>query len=220
MGSESTERRLQAVNTDWGVDILGQRDDTIENFVVRGGPNVPYYHTLVEAPIIDGVGGGKGGRTCIAIERDPKGSGYCGLAVITLSRSKGPKGRWHVVVEREVVFVSETEHKVIVRATRASVVNPDHEKLTDDDNIDVGHGWSNPRRIGGPPIKVELEIQNWSPQLAKAGRLMDIAQFADVTEEFIGPGALMKAIRKLPVDIRLEVLEHLATDPASEADAA
>lgn len=216
MGETTTPeaRRYQAKGTDWGVEHPDT--EVIENFVVRGGPQVPYTATLIDAPKIEGVGGANGGRTCVFMERDPKGTGYCGITVLTICRGKGSKGRWHVVIEKELVFLTETENRVITRATRASVVNPDHAKLADTMHIEAGHGWSNARRIGGPPIKVELKVlKTWSPQLAEAGRLMDIALFADETEDLIGAGALLKAIRKLPSEIKVEVLNHLASDPVT-----
>lgn len=210
MGENTTPevRRYQAEGTDWGVEH--PEAAVIDNFIVRGGPNVPYYGTLVTAPKIEGVAGANGGRTLIFIERD-KGTGYCGTAVITISRS--PKGRWHVLTEQELVFISETETQVITRATRASVINPAHTKLTDRMHVQAGEGWSNGRRIGGPPIQLEVEVRGWSPQLAAAGRLMDIYTFAKESKDLIGRGAFLGAFQQLEDEIADEVWYQLRHAP-------
>jgi hypothetical protein len=122
---------------------------------------------------------------------------------------KSPKGRWHVDVSYESVFITETESIEGMCLTRSSKSNVE-QALHDDPNITILHKWSNPARLGGKPISCHFVKGNYSAQLVKAKKSVDVYKYRQDHKDLLGAGAFFEALTSMPyAELAFEVLAQL-----------
>lgn len=182
----SVDKQYGIAGSDWILVLEGEEGDSISNFTARREGGQTYRATM----IIDTNDQGRAFRQLFFFEHD---RGDKVGDVVLVFRQHPKTKRYMVQVEQEKVFVTEQEVIKIWRATRASVDNSAQAvKRT------VAHsGWiySNPRRIGGKPIKTHYLLAGWSPQLA--GEMMDVYDYVQ-TLDGMGLATFLKALQHMP----------------------
>lgn len=174
---------------DWLVEH--EMKPTILNVVIRRAGNQHFHATMVTDNFTKPDGVVATFRQLLIFEHD-QGHDKVGDVVIQF-RQNPATGRFMVQVEEENVFETETTIKKIWRATRSSVDN-----IAQAVKKTVAHtGWiySNPRRIGGKPIKTHYVIANWSPQLAE--KMKDVYDYVQ-TFDSMGLATFVKALQSMP----------------------
>jgi len=190
----------------WGIKILGLKKDemTAENLVFFRPEDNKFFHlTLVK----NDLPGGKFYMSPMLFEH---GDGNkVGDIVVTLRKS--PTGRWMVQVEKETVFVTETETIEVFRSKRSSLDN--EEPSIKRSVVKVGEGYSNPRRIGGKPIFCHYLLAGWSPQLAE--NMMDVFDFLLCTD-MIGQSCFLRSLQHMPDEVAREIFSQMRAPDGKE----
>ena len=139
-------------------------------------------------------------------EKGDPTKGKIGDVVITF-RENPATHEWMVDIEDEEMFETKTTSKMVKRAHRSSVHNPDQaiERRVDK----VGEVNSNPGRIGAPfPIFLHCVIAGWSPQLYQKGALMSVSDYVD-TLDSMGQSTMLKTLKLLPEEIAYQIVKQI-----------
>jgi hypothetical protein len=130
--------------------------------------------------------------------------------VVIVLRKHPTTGRFMVLCEDDVVYVTETETKMARRATRSSVDNP--EQAIERRVIYAGDLYLNSRRTGGLPVKAHVIYATWSAHEAES--MDDIYDFVKTPD---GPGlaTLMKSLQALDPTLAREIFEQVITPLAA-----
>ena len=201
------DQTLTIKNCDWQITLNGVEGDVTENLVAQRAKGQNFHATMV-MDNINVNGKVKTFRQLLIIEHD-QGKDKVGDVVIQL-RLNPKTNRYHVQVEEENVFVTETDIKKIWRAPRSSVDNVEQSvKKT------VAHsGWiyANARRIGGKPIKTHYVIAGWSPQMVD--QMMDVYDYVQ-SHDSPGLATFLKALQIIPERPARAIFNQIRTPPKS-----
>lgn len=181
IGGARVDRTFNISGSDW--QVKHEDVDEIKNFVVQRAGGQHFHVTMVDDPA--------GFRQALILEHD-QGHDKVGDVVIQLRRHP-ETGRYMVQVDQETVFESETRTRRIYRAIRSSVDNI--AQAVKKTVVHSGWVYSNPRRIGGKPIKTHYVLANWSPQLAD--QMMDVYEFVQQMDS-LGLATFLKALQHMP----------------------
>lgn len=177
-------------------------ESPLPNFRLARAGGQHFHIVMVEDEFVGPDGSTGTFRQPLIIEHD-QGKDKIGDVVIQL-RKHPVTGRWMIQVEQETVFEDETTRSKTWRTARSSVDNPEQSvKKT------VEHsGWlySNPRRIGGKPIKTHFITAGWSPQLADS--MMDVSEYVDCMDS-MGLATFLKALKRLSSEEALEIFMQI-----------
>lgn len=192
---------------DWQLALqLGSEDQSITNFRLARANGKHFHVTMVEDTAILADGSTLRFRAPLIFEHD-QGKDKVGDVVI-IFRQHPHTGRFMVQVEEENVFEDETTVKKIWRAERSSVDNI--AQAVKKTVVHTGWTYSNPRRIGGKPIKDHYVIANWAPQLAE--KMMDVFDFVQNLDAQ-GLASFLKALQNMPDHPARMIFNQMRTPP-------
>jgi hypothetical protein len=201
MGTNCT---FKVEGSDWILQHI--EGENIPNFVAKRVNDKNFHATMVDDDIVLPDGKVVNFRQLLIIEHD-QGHDKVGDVVIQF-RQNPHTGRFMVQVEQENVFETENCIKKIWRAARSSVDN-----IAQSVKKTVVHsGWmySNPRRIGGKPIKTHYVITGWSPQLVES--MMDVYDYVQCLDAQ-GLASFVKALQHMPDRPARSIFNQMRTPP-------
>ncbi len=193
-------------NCDWQLALQNLEGQTAENVVVQRAKGQNFHATMVNDSVVLPDNKVVSFRQLLFFEHD-QGHDKAGDVVIQFRQDPHTK-RYKVQVEQENVFETETIVKKIWRAIRSSVDNI--AQAVKKTVVHSGWIYTNPRRIGGKPVKTHYVIAGWSPQLAE--NMMDVY---DYVQSFDGPGlaTFVKALQHLPDRPARAIFNQMRTPP-------
>lgn len=213
--SDALQERLQVSDTGgikWGVDLTyaDKENGIISNLNVNNPGGKIGFGTFVDGKTPDGTTF----RQWMWFENGIPAKNKCGEINLTL-RQNPLTNRYCIEVEEDIVYLSPTETKIISRTKRSSVDSPD--PAVKRPAVSVGYVYLNTRRIGGPPVEVFYNEKNWSSQLFKEGKLIDVFEY--VQQSYDGPGktAFMMALQHMDFEmyeqIAIQIRKPALVDP-------
>lgn len=193
---------------DWQVILHEVDGESAGNVTVQRAGGQHFHATMISDSATRPNGTEFSFRQLLLIEHDQSHE-KVGDVVIVL-RQNPHTGRYMVQVEQENVFVTETSITKIWRAMRSSVDNI--AQAVKKTVVHSGWVYTNPRRIGGKPLKTHYVIAGWSPQLA--GSMLDVY---DYVQTFDGPGlaTFLKALQHMPDRPARAIFNQMRTPPTS-----
>ena len=184
------DQTVKVSGGDWQVRHANTNE--VDNFVVERANGKHFHITMIDDSVVvkDEV---VEFRQPMLFEHD-QGTGKSGDVVIQFRRHPRT-GRYMVQTETETVFEDETTKHEIIRATRSGVDNI--AQAVKKAVTLTGEIYSNPRRIGGKPIKTHFVVANWSPQLASS--MTDVYDYVRGPDS-MGEAAFQKALAVMEDD--------------------
>lgn len=199
------KKLVKISRSDWQLTL--PEGDEVENFHAGRANGKNFHATMVDDSVTQPDGIVAKFRQLFLFEHDTAHD-KVGDVVIQLRQNPATR-RYMVQVEQENVFETETIVKKIWRAIRSSVDN-----IAQAVKKTVAHtGWiySNPRRIGGKPIKTHYVIAGWAPQLAD--QMMDVYDYVQ-SFDAQGLAAFIKALQVMPETPARAIFNQMRTPAA------
>lgn len=199
--------------SDWLIILHDVEGDRVGDVTIQraGGQN---FHASMVTDTVTRPDGSESlpFRQLMFFEHD-NGQDKVGDVVIQI-RKHPRTGRYMIQVEQENAFENTKSKTKAWRATRSSLDN-----IVQAVKRSVTHvGWlyTNPRRIGGKPIKSHYVLVGWSPQLANS--MMDVYDYVQ-TPDAMGLATLLKAFQVMGDDLAMEILAQILHPASRETDA-
>ncbi|MEK7550866.1 MAG: hypothetical protein AAB535_03740 [Patescibacteria group bacterium] len=195
--------------SDW--QVLLEPGEEIENFLIQRVKGQHFHISMVGDTAVKPDGDVANFRQPLIFEHD-QGLNKAG-DVVNQIRKHPSTGRYMVRVEQENVFETEIMVKKIWRTIKSGVDNI--AQAVKKTVVHSGWIYSNPRRIGGMPIKTHYVIAGWAPQLVD--QMMDVYDYVQ-SFDTMGLAAFIKALQNMPDRPHVPSLTRCAHRPTGTAD--
>lgn len=134
--------------------------------------------------------------------------------IVLVFRKNPHSHRWMIQAEQEDVYITETKIEKTLRSIRSSldnIIQAMKRRIV----VPVGYINSNPRRIGGKPIKVHYVIAGWATQPEVTEQMLDIFVYVQSLDA-LGLSVLLKALTHMPNKTAKEIFGQIRKAPEDQ----